>query len=136
MKRFLDYNKRLKQRASEMRRNMTRAERKLWFEFLKEFSLVKADVKEWQRGCKKIKVYRQRVIDHFIVDFYIPDFKLIIELDGESHFEDGQDVYDTERTEVLEGNGCKVLRFLNTEVYESFHWVFEDIMLHCKKYTF
>ena len=69
MKRFLDYNKKLKQRAAEMRKNMTPAEKKLWFQFLHNFSNTKH------------RVYRQRIIDHFIVDFYIPDFKLVIELD-------------------------------------------------------
>ena len=78
-------------------------------------------------------MYRQRIIWNFIVDFYIPDFKLVIELDGETHFNDQAIQYDKERTQVLESEWCIILRFTNTEVYENFEWVCENIRNHCKK---
>ena len=90
MKRFLDYNKKLKQRAAEMRKNMTPSEKIIRFQFLKNFSKT------------HYKVYRQRIINNFIVDFYIPDFKLVIEIDGESHFTENALDYDTDRTKILE----------------------------------
>ena len=90
MKRFLDYNKKLKQRAAEMRKNMTPSEKIIRFQFLKNFS---------KTHCK---VYRQRIINNFIVDFYIPDFKLVIEIDGESHFTENALDYDEDRTKILE----------------------------------
>lgn len=62
-------------RAKEMRKDMTSAEKRLWFNFLKEF---------------KFRVYRQRPIHHYIVDFYCSKLKLVIEIDGDGHFtEDG-----------------------------------------------
>ena len=119
MKRFLDYNKKLKERASEMRKNMTRAEKKLWFDFLSTFSK------------EKHKIYRQRIIGNFIVDFYLPDFKLVIELDGESHYADWAQEYDFERTQFLESEWCTIIRFTNTEVYDEFESICERIVKHC-----
>jgi very-short-patch-repair endonuclease len=107
MKRFLDYNKKLSERAREMRKNMTQAEKKLRLEFLKHLQknppvfdhpLDKGD----NQKSIKIKVYPQRIIDNFIVDFYIPEKKLVIEIDGENHFTDNGKIYDEERTKILE----------------------------------
>ncbi len=130
MKRFLDYNKKLKERAAQMRKNMTKAEKKLWFDFLKDFSISK-----WQQDWEKIKVYRQRIIDHFIVDFYIPDYKLIIELDWESHYSGQAKAYDSERSSILEWLWCQIVRFTNNEVYDSFEWICERIRDTCENYN-
>ncbi len=71
---------------------MTSAEKKLWYGYLRTF---------------KFTVLRQRPIDYFIVDFYCPTLKLVIEVDGESHYSnDGKD-YDGERTQRLEGSGSR-----------------------------
>ena len=70
-----------------MRAAMTRAEKKLWFDFLKDY---------------KYKFLRQRVINNYIVDFYCSELNLVIELDGDSHYEDGAEQYDEIRTEILE----------------------------------
>ncbi|HEY9629977.1 MAG TPA: endonuclease domain-containing protein [Coleofasciculaceae cyanobacterium] len=108
----LPYNPDLVARAKALRENMTSAEKKLWYQYLKTF---------------KFRVLRQRPIDHFIVDFYCPTLKLVIEVDGESHFTDeGQD-YDRERTQVLEGYGLQVLRFTNHQVLKCFEEVCREI---------
>lgn len=108
----LPYNPALVARAKELRKNMTPAEKKLWYQYLKTFNL---------------RVLRQRPIDHFIVDFYCPTLKLVIEIDGESHFTDeGQD-YDRERTQILEGYGLQILRFTNRQVLKSFEDVCGEI---------
>lgn len=104
----LPYNRALIPRAKELRKNMTLAEKKLWYDYL--------------RHCK-FRVLRQRPIDCFIVDFYCPKLKLVIEADGDSHFtEEGRD-YDHERTERLEGYGLRVIRFTNQEVLQDFEGV-------------
>lgn len=106
----LPYNRNLVVRAKELRKNMTLAEKKLWYEYL--------------RTCR-LRILRQRPIDQFIVDFYCPQLKMVIEVDGESHFtEDGQ-VYDTARTNRLGAYGLKVVRFTNEQVLYDFESVCE-----------
>ena len=92
---------------------MTPAEKKLWYGFLQTFDY---------------RVYRQRPINHFIVDFYIPAAKLVIEPDGASHYTDEGQAYDAERSSVLKGYGLSVLRFTNHEVLELFEGVCEHII--------
>jgi very-short-patch-repair endonuclease len=108
----LPYNAELVARAKELRKNMTIAEKKLWYSYLKFF---------------KFKVLRQRPIDHFIVDFYCPHLKLVIEVDGDSHFTDKGKAYDQERTQILEGYGLTILRFANDQVLQDFQSVCEAI---------
>lgn len=108
----LPYNSDLVPRAKELRQNMTPAEKKLWYEYLRSF---------------KFRVLRQRPIDRFIVDFYCPKMKLVIEVDGDSHFSDEGKAYDEERTQQLEGYGLKVVRFTNREVLQEFESVCEAI---------
>jgi very-short-patch-repair endonuclease len=109
---FLLYNPQLVARAKEMRKNPTVAERKLWG-YLRNFP---------------VKFWRQRPIDNFIVDFYCPKLKLVIEVDGDSHFTDSGLVDDEERTRVLEGYGLQIIRFTNDEVLQNFEGVCEQIM--------
>ena len=109
---FLPYNPQLVARAKEMRKNPTIAERKLWG-YLRNFP---------------VKFWRQRPIDNFIVDFYCPKLKLVIEVDGDSHFTDSGLVYDQERTRILEGYGLRIIRFTNDEVLRNFEGVCEQIM--------
>ncbi len=71
----------------------------------------------------KYRVLRQRPIDNFIVDFYCPKLKLVIEIDGDSHFTDEGKARDRSRTQVLEGYGLKVMRFTNDEVLNNFEGV-------------
>jgi very-short-patch-repair endonuclease len=109
---FLPYNKNLVTRAKEMRKNPTPAEAKLW-EYLRKFP---------------VRFWRQKPIDHFIVDFYCPKLKLVIEVDGNIHFTESAIAYDQERTKILEGYGLQVLRFTNDEVLDNFKGVCELIL--------
>jgi very-short-patch-repair endonuclease len=104
----LPYDPRLVERAKELRKMMTIAEKKLWNDYLKKLSP---------------RFLRQRPIDHFIVDFYCPTLKLVIEVDGEVHFTDDAQQHDEERTYVLEGYGLTVMRFSNQQVLDRFEEV-------------
>ena len=66
------HNRRLTSHSQRLRREMTKEERHLWYDFLKELPMM---------------VHRQKVIDRYIVDFYIAEAKLVIELDGSQHYE-------------------------------------------------
>jgi len=80
-----------------------------------------------------ISVLRQKPIDHYIVDFYIPSARLVIELDGDSHYIDGGQEYDKQRDSVLESYGLKVLRFTNKEVYTNINEVSDMIRINIYK---
>jgi len=108
----LPYNSKLVDRAKELRKNLTEAEKKLWHGFLKTF---------------EHRVLRQRPIDHFIVDFYCPALKLVIEIDGDSHFTEEGKEYDSERTQILEGYGLHVMRFTNNEVLDNLESISQTI---------
>jgi very-short-patch-repair endonuclease len=104
----LPYDRQLVERAKELRQNMTFAEKKLWNEYLKTFPL---------------RVLRQRPIAHFIVDFYCAELKLVIEVDGDSHFTEDAQEHDRERTQILNGYGLTVMRFTNQQVLHEFEAV-------------
>ena len=70
-----------------------------------------------------VRILRQRPIDNFIVDFYCSGLRLVIEIDGESHFTEQGKIYDEERTNILEGYGLQVVRFTNVEVLQNFEEV-------------
>ena len=91
--------------ARILRRNMTRQEKHLWYDFLRYYP---------------VKVYKQRIIDNFIADFYCHSARLIIELDGSQHYTNQGKVHDAARTEVLEKYGILVLRFSNKDVDDHF----------------
>lgn len=110
----LPYNRELVPRAKELRKSMTLAEKKIWYGYLRNF---------------KFRVLRQRPIDYFIVDFYCPGLKLVIEIDGDSHFTDEGQSYDEERTQKLESYGLSVVRFTNQQVLEEFQGVCEQLRL-------
>ena len=100
--------------ARRLRREMTQQERKLWYLFLRKYP---------------VKIYKQRIIGRFIVDFYCASAKLVIELDGSQHYEPLGKVYDSERSSFLEAQGLKVLRFSNRDVDRDFRGVCEQIEL-------
>jgi very-short-patch-repair endonuclease len=95
-----------------MRQNPTPAERKLWYEYLRNVP---------------VRVLRQKPIDRFIVDFYCASVKLAIEIDGEQHFTESGTIYDTQRSAVLDGYGIEVIRFTNHEVINDFDGVCQKI---------
>ncbi|MEH2239008.1 endonuclease domain-containing protein [Nostoc sp.] len=108
----LPYNPKLVERAKELRKNMTPAEKKLWNNYLKNL---------------KFRFLRQRPIHNFIVDFFCANLKLVIEVYGDSHFtHEGKD-YDAERTAILEGYRLKVIRFTNDDVLNNFEGVCQQI---------
>ena len=90
----------------ELRNNMPKAEVVLWSR-LKDRQLL------------GYKFRRQLSVGPYILDFYCPALKLAIEVDGDSHFHDGVRQYDTRRQASIELLGIKILRFLNTEIYEN-----------------
>lgn len=98
----LPYNPKLTERARELRKNMTKAEKHFWFNVIKT------------PDFKNIKFLKQRVVDHYIVDFYCPEKNLAIEIDGEIHY--NQIEYDQIRTHLLKQYGLKIIRFTNNEV--------------------
>ena len=108
----LPYNRNLVPKAKELRKNMTAAERKLWYECLRGFPF---------------RVLRQRPINNFIVDFYCAKLKLVIEVDGDSHFTVEAQAKDKERTDILQGYGLTVIRFTNDDVLNNLEGVCETI---------
>ena len=109
---FTGYNAEMKRQAHLLRKEMTRQERHLWYDFLKTY---------------QPKFYRQRAISSYIVDFYCSKAKLVVELDGSQHYtEEGQE-YDHIRTDVLEHYGLEVIRFSNTDIDNDFSGVCEAI---------
>ena len=94
--------------ARILRRNMTRQENHLWYDFLRYYP---------------IKIYKQRILDNFIADFYCHQARLVIELDGSQHYTPEGRTYDAARTSVLEKYGIFVLRFSNRDIDKNFDGV-------------
>ena len=104
----LKKNSKLLNVAKALRRNMTRQERHLWYDFLRYYPT---------------KIYKQRIIDNYIADFYCHSALLVIELDGSQHYTDQGMEQDEERTETLEQYGLYVLRFSNKDIDDNFEGV-------------
>ena len=101
----IKYNKNLIQNAKNLRKNMTKEERHLWYDFLRTYY---------------VKFNRQKVLGKYIADFYSAKAKLVIELDGFQHYEQINIEKDTERTKYLEQFGLTVLRIPNNYVNQHF----------------
>ena len=111
----LEQNKALLTNARNLRKGMTKEERKLWYTFL----------------CKlPVRFRRQQIIGNYIVDFYCHSRGLVIELDGSQHFEDKGKQADLERDAYLRGLGLRVLRYSNLDVNRNFRGVCEDVLQH------
>ena len=106
-------NPKLKPFAQKLRREMTKEERHLWYDFLKGLPVT---------------VNRQKVIGPYIFDFYIASAKLVIELDGSQHFEVSGLESDRERDRCLSSLGLRVLRYSNLDISRNFDGVCEDIL--------
>ncbi len=76
---------------------------------------------------KGLQFYRQRIIGNYIVDFYCPKAKLIVEVDGGQHYTEENTIKDKQRDEFMYKNGFKVLRFSDREVFENFKPVIQKI---------
>ena len=104
--------------ARQLRRDMTREERRLWYDFLRSYP---------------IRFSRQKVLGHYIADFYCARAKLVVELDGSQHYEEENWEQDARRTEYLAGFGLRVLRIPNNEVNGNFAGVCEAIDREVRK---
>ena len=106
------HNKQLVPLAKQLRKEMTKEERHLWYDFLR---------------THPVRFSRQKVLGKYIADFYSAEAKIIIELDGSQHYEADEMKKDSERTEFLERYGLKVVRIPNNEVNRNFQGVCEYI---------
>jgi len=104
----------LKDRRRELRSNQTDAERKLW-------SLIRS------RQIAGLRFLRQYGAGPYILDFYCPEKKLCVELDGGQHNASEHREYDKQRTEYLSSLGIKVIRFWDNEVFDNTQGVVEGI---------
>ena len=111
-RRWIPYRARLTGRAQALRRDPTPAERKLWYEFLRDLPQ---------------KFTRRKPLAGYVADFYCSSQRLVIEVDGDSHFSEDGVRYDAVRTLHLESEGIRVLRFTNIEVMEEFEGVCQKI---------
>ncbi len=118
---MLLYKPKLKEPARNLRQNMTECELILWSHLRR-------------KQIHGVQFYRQKPIHSFIVDFYAPKAKLVVEVDGQQHFEAEQLEKDRERTEVLKNLGLHVLRFNNLEVKSNVKGVVEVISQVVRKH--
>ncbi len=102
------HNNQLVPLARHLRREMTKEERHLWYDFLRTYP---------------IRFSRQKVLGKYIVDFYSAEAKLVIELDGSQHYDDETREKDAVRTAFLEGYGLTVIRIPNNEITRNFQGV-------------
>ena len=106
------HNAKLTERAKELRRNATKQENHLWYDYLSKYP---------------IRFRRQVTMQKYIVDFFCAKAKLIIELDGSQHYTPEGVAYDAERTAFLHALGYDILRFSNDEVDRFFDAVCASI---------
>ncbi len=109
------YDKSLVSTAQTLRKNMTKEEKHLWYDFLKKLSVT---------------VNRQKNIGSYIVDFYISSHRIVIELDGSQHGEPEHREQDRERDDTLYKLGITVLRYTNMQIKQNFRGVCLDILGH------
>ncbi len=104
------HNKSIVPTAKMLRKNMTKEEKHLWYDFLRKYPT---------------KFLRQKVLGKYIVDFYCAKAKLVIELDGSQHYTEQGIKNDEIRTEFLSGYGLVVLRIPNENIKNNFDGVCE-----------
>ncbi len=121
MQNIIPYHPSLKDKAKYLRNHSTKAEIQLW-QYLKNKQL-----------CGR-KFIRQKPLLHYIVDFYCPEYKLIIELDGYSHDNASAQQADDKRSDELKIYGVDILRFTNDEVYYNIESVLTVIKEYILKY--
>ena len=105
-------------RARQLRRDMTKEERHLWYDFLRAYVP---------------RFTRQKIVEPYILDFYCSTAALAVELDGGQHYEDAGKAYDERRTAYLQQQGIQVLRFSNLDVMRNFEGVCRQIDIEAKK---
>ena len=110
---MIPYNKKLIPMARVLRKSMTREEKHLWYDFLKRIPY---------------NVKRQHNIEDFIVDFYIAEKKIVIEVDGIQHSSNRHKEADAQRDSLLSTWGITVLRYSNNSIRNNFNGVAADIL--------
>ena len=108
-------NPKLRGFAQNLRKNMTKEEKQLWYDCLKKLPFT---------------VNRQKVIGNYIADFYIAEAKLIIELDGFQHYKEKGKASDVDRDRYFNDLGLTVLRYSNYQIHREFENVCADIYAH------
>jgi very-short-patch-repair endonuclease len=106
-------NAKLTKNSQNLRKNMTKEERHLWYDFLKN---------------QPITFNRQKVIGNYVVDFYCASANLVIEIDGSQHYEDVGKVKDIKRDNYLKSMQLSVLRYSNYDINNNFEGVCADIL--------
>ena len=101
----LPYESKLIAKAKQLRKDATKQENHLWYDYLKDYPF---------------RFQRQKAIGNYIVDFYCHRAKLAVELDGSQHYEEDALQYDIQRTEFLNSLGITVLRILNVDIDKNF----------------
>ena len=102
------HNQQLVPFAKQLRREMTKEERHLWYDFLRGYP---------------VRFSRQKVLGKYIADFYCAKARLVIELDGSQHYEEAAMIKDAERTAFLEGYQLRMIRIQNRDVNRNFEGV-------------
>ena len=106
------HNPKIVPTAKMLRKNMTKEERHLWYDYLR---------------THPVRFSRQKVLGKYIADFYSAQARLVIELDGGGHYTEEARQYDVERTAFLEAYGLTVIRIPNNEVISNFRGVCDYI---------
>ena len=109
-----NYSKKLVPNARTLRKNMTKEEKHIWYDFLKNLPVT---------------VNRQKNIGNYIVDFFIAEKRVVIEIDGSQHGMEGQKAADEKRDADLNALGITVLRYRNQDINQNFYAVCQDILL-------
>ena len=102
------YNRELIYNARKLRKEATKEERHLWYDFLRDYPN---------------RFVRQKVIGKYILDFYCSEKKLAIEIDGSQHYDEKGRISDIDRTKNINEYGISVLRFTNGEINHQFEAV-------------
>jgi very-short-patch-repair endonuclease len=105
--------------AREMRQAAAPAEQRLW-------SCLR------DRQLNGFKFRRQFPVNRYVADFYCAECKLIIELDGDSHFQDDAELKDAKRSENLKNGGYEVVRFTNVDIFENLEGVLNSLLEICE----
>lgn len=109
---YIPYNKNLILKARRLRNKATPEENKLWYQYLAK---------------SQIRFIRQKPIDNYILDFYCPEKKIGIEVDGSQHYTEEGMEYDRIRTEILNAYKIEIIRFTNHDIRNNFNEVCEHI---------
>ena len=105
-------NEKMKNFAQQLRKNATKEENTLWYQYLRKYSV------QFRRQC---------ILGQYIVDFYCAKARLVVELDGSQHYDIHGMAYDAQRTQYLESLGLRILRFSNTDINRNLRGVCQQI---------